>query len=170
MSEIAQDYLNTSLKILRTYKSLSERTFEQVSDESLFWQYNAESNSIAIIVKHMAGNMSSRWTDFLSSDGEKSWRNRDGEFEMDFSDRRALLEVWEDGWKHVFDALNTLTPVDLMRTVYIRGEAHSAMDAINRQIAHYASHVGQIIFIGKMCLGEGWVSLSIPRRKSDEFN
>ena len=145
----------------------------QCSDESLFAVIDAESNSIAIIVKHMAGNMRSRWMDFLTTDGEKPDRNRDTEFEDAPKTRAALMELWECGWKYVFDALEPLTESDLTRTVTIRTEAHSVMQAINRQVAHYAHHVGQILFLAKHLTTKGtgrWESLSIPRGKSAEIN
>lgn len=143
---------------------------EQVSDEQLFATLDPEMNSIAIIVKHMTGNMRSRWTDFLTSDGEKPDRNRDTEFEQPPSTRSELLEIWNSGWDQVFGALEPLSDSDLERTVTIRGEAHSVMQAINRQIAHYSYHVGQIVFLAKHLNSSGWKSLSVPRNKSAEFN
>ena len=163
-------YLNSIKKRLETYRVLGERTFEQLNDEALFWQYNAESNSIAIIVQHMSGNMLSRFTDMLTSDGEKPWRNRDTEFEANITTRQQLLEKWNDGWDCVFRTLDSLTDADLEKTIYIRNEAHNVMDAINRQLAHYPYHVGQIVFIGKMMAGEKWHSLSIAPGQSDVFN
>jgi hypothetical protein len=163
-------YLEDSLELFRYYKRLAERAMEQVSDEQLFAELDPESNSIAIVVKHMAGNMRSRWTDFLTSDGEKPDRDRDSEFVAPPATREALLALWEDGWKRVFDALEPLTDADLGRTVLIRGEAHSVMQAINRQVAHYANHVGQIILLAKHYAGERWTSLSVPRNRSAEFN
>jgi len=139
-------------------------------DEALFWQYNADSNSVASIVKHLSGNMLSRWTDFLTTDGEKEWRNRDTEFENDIQSRNELLDVWEKGWSCLLNALDQLTEEDLQREIFIRGEKHSVVEAINRQLAHYPSHVGQIIFIGKMVLGENWQSLSIARGSSAQYN
>jgi hypothetical protein len=148
---------------------LGEKTFDQVEQEKLFWQYNEESNSIATIVKHLWGNMLSRWTDFLTTDGEKEWRDRDGEFENDISTKKELLDKWNEGWSCLLNTLNSLTPEDLDKTVYIRNQGHSVMEAINRQLAHYPYHVGQIIFIGKMAAKE-WKSLSIPRGDSNKFN
>jgi len=142
----------------------------QVSDEQLQTAIDPESNSIAIMVKHLAGNMRSRWTDFLTSDGEKPDRNRDSEFEAPPATRAALMELWESGWKCVFSALEPLEDSDLSRTVYIRKEPHSVMQTINRQVAHYALHVGQIIFLAKHLQSSRWVSLSIPRGKSGDFN
>ena len=163
-------YLEDSLTLFRYYKALAERAMAQVSDEQLFVNLDEEANSIAIIVKHMAGNMRSRWTDFLSSDGEKPDRNRDSEFVDPPVIRAALLEVWEAGWGLVFAALEPLTDADLGRTVTIRGEAHSVMQAVNRQIAHYSMHVGQIVFLAKHFAHDRWETLSVPRNRSAEFN
>jgi len=164
------NYLNNTIKVFTNYKSLADKAMEQLEDEQLFWQPNAESNSIAIIAKHMWGNMLSRWTNFLTEDGEKEWRQRDAEFENDWKTRVELISKWEEGWQVLFEALNSITDANLDRTVYIRGEAHTVLDAITRQIAHYASHVGQIIYIAKMVKNDAWKSLSIPRNQSKEFN
>lgn len=163
-------YLEDSLDLLRYYKKLAERAMEQVTDEQLFATLDDESNSIAIVVKHMAGNMRSRWTDFLTSDGEKSNRNRDSEFVDPPDTRAALLQAWEDGWALVFHALEPLSEQDLGRTITIRGEAHSVMQAINRQLAHYANHVGQIVLLAKHFAHAKWQSLTVPRNRSAEFN
>ena len=163
-------YLNSIKKRFQTYRDLGDKTFTQLNDEALFWQYNAESNSIAVIVQHMTGNMLSRWTDMLVSDGEKPWRNRDTEFNPDIITRQELLNKWNAGWDCVFNTLNSLTDADLEKTIYIRNEPHTVMDAINRQLAHYPYHVGQIVFIGKMLAGEKWQSLSIAPGKSGAFN
>lgn len=163
-------YLEDSVELFRHYKKLADRAIAQVGDDQLFAALDAEANSIAIIVKHMAGNMRSRWTDFLSSDGEKPTRNRDSEFEDPAPTREALLADWEAGWACVFGALEPLTDDDLERTVLIRGEAHSVMQAINRQVAHYSYHVGQIVFLAKHFAADHWQSLTIPRRQSAEFN
>ena len=163
-------YLRDSLDLFRHYKQLAERAMAQVADEELFTELDEGSNSIAIIVKHMAGSMRSRWVDFLTSDGEKPDRDRDGEFVDPPATREALLQVWEDGWGHVFRALEALSEEDLARTVTIRGEAHSVMQAINRQMAHYALHIGQIVMLAKHFAGARWQSLSIPRNRSAEFN
>jgi hypothetical protein len=168
--EFTTSYLADSLAIFRQYRKLAERAMEQVTDEQLFMTLDEEANSIAIIVKHMAGNMRSRWTDFLTSDGEKPDRDRDSEFVDPPATRDALLALWDDGWSRVFGALEPLTDADLGRTVAIRGEAHSVMQAINRQIAHYASHCGQIILLARHFQGAQWKSLSIPRNKSADFN
>jgi len=163
-------YLEDSLELLRYYKRLAERAMEQVTDDQLFATLDDESNSIAVIVKHMAGNMRSRWTDFLTSDGEKPDRDRDSEFVDPPGTREALLAAWEDGWSRVFQALEPLSDADLSRTVTIRGEAHSVMQAVNRQIAHYANHVGQIVLLAKHLAHNRWESLTVPRNRSAEFN
>ncbi len=168
--EFTTSYLEDSLTLFRYYKKMAEGAMAQVSDEQLFETLDPEANSIAIIVKHMAGNMRSRWTDFLTSDGEKADRNRDTEFETPPATRAALMEVWEAGWDCVFTALAPLRDEDASRTVTIRGEAHSVMQAVNRQIAHYASHIGQIVLLAKHFQSANWKSLSVPRGKSAEFN
>jgi hypothetical protein len=168
--EFTTSYLADSLSLFRTFKKLTERAIEQVPDERLFTALDPESNSIAVIVKHIAGNMRSRWTDFLSTDGEKPDRNRDTEFEDPPATRAALLEMWEEGWARVFQALDPLSDADLSRTVYIRGEPHSVMQAINRQVAHYAMHTGQIVFLAKHFAHQDWRPLTVPRGKSAEFN
>jgi uncharacterized protein DUF1572 len=162
-------YLEDSLEVFRYYKKLAERAMEQAGDEQLFASLDAENNSIAIIVKHMAGNMRSRWLDFLTTDGEKPDRNRDSEFEEPPASRAAVMQKWEEGWAYVFRALEPLTDADLGRTIPIRGEAHSVMQAINRQVAHYANHVGQIVMLAKHFAGSQWKPLTIPRGKSAEF-
>ena len=166
-------YIKDSLGLFHYYKKLGERAMAQCPDATLFTTIDAESNSIAIIVKHMAGNMRSRWMDFLTTDGEKPDRDRDTEFEDAPKTRAALMELWERGWKYVFDALEPLTEADLARTVTIRTVPHSVMQAINRQVAHYAHHVGQILFLAKHHTTKAtgrWESLSIPRGKSAEIN
>jgi hypothetical protein len=163
-------YLEDSLEIFRYYKKLAERAMAEVADEQLFATIDEESNSIAIVVKHMAGNMRSRWADFLTSDGEKPDRNRDSEFVEPPATREALLQLWEEGWSYLFGALEPLADADLARTVTIRGEPHSVMQAINRQVAHYAHHVGQIVLLAKHLASERWQSLSIPKNRSTDFN
>jgi hypothetical protein len=163
-------YVSSVIKQFTSYKTVAEKTFEQLTDEHFFWQPNEESNSIATIVAHMHGNMLSRWTDFLTSDGEKAWRNRDSEFENSTSTRGELLQKWQEGWQCLFDALSALTDTDLEKDVFIRNERHTAIDAINRQLAHYPYHIGQIAYIGKMVRNSDWTSLSIPKGKSKEFN
>jgi hypothetical protein len=168
---IGQHYLEDALLTFRDYKKLAERAFAQTSDEDFFRTIDPESNSIAIIVKHMAGNMLSRWTDFMTTDGEKPDRNRDMEFEMlPHTTKAKILDFWERGWKCVFNAIEPLTPDDLMRTVKIRGQDHTVVQAINRQISHYANHVGQIVFLAKHFKSSDWQTLSVPRNRSAEFN
>ena len=167
--KFSTSYVEDALSLFRYYKKLAEGAMEQVSDEQLFTALDEEMNSIAIIVKHMAGNMRSRWTDFLTSDGEKPDRNRDTEFEDAPTSRAELMAIWGAGWKYVFDALEPLTDADLGRTVTIRTEPHSVMQAINRQIAHYASHSGQIILLAKHLRSKQWKTLSIPRGKSEDY-
>jgi hypothetical protein len=168
--ELTNSYLKDSLEVFRYYKKLAERAMAQVSDEQLTAVLDGESNCISVIVKHMAGNMRSRWTDFLTTDGEKPSRNRDTEFEEPPRTREAILAMWEEGWACFFGAIEPLTDADLTRTVTIRGEAHSVMQAINRQLAHYPYHCGQIVFLAKHLNHAGWKSLSVPRKQSDEFN
>jgi hypothetical protein len=165
-----KNYLESVIKQFEYYRSLGEKTMAQLPDEALFRQFNPESNSIATIVKHLAGNMLSRWTDFLTTDGEKETRNREAEFDNDLATRDEVLEQWNKGWQCLFDALNNLQPEDLERIVYIRNQGHTVMEAINRQLAHYPYHIGQIVFIGKLILDDQWQSLSIPRGKSSEYN
>jgi hypothetical protein len=167
---MSKDFLDSALKQFRYYKLLGDQTFAQVPDEKLFWQANDDSNSIATIVKHLSGNMRSRWTDFLTSDGEKAWRDRDAEFDNDIATRQELLERWEEGWSALFGALTPLTAEDLGKFVYIRNQGHTVTEAINRQLAHYPYHVGQIVFIGKLATGGDWKSLSIPKGNSGTFN
>ena len=168
---IGQHYLEDALHTFRDYQKLAERAFAQTSEEDFFRTIDPESNSIAIIVKHMAGNMFSRWTDFLTTDGEKPDRNRDMEFEMLPNTTKAdMLAFWERGWKCVFAAIEPLTPDDLMTIVKIRGQDHTVVQAINRQISHYANHVGQIVFLAKHFKSDDWQSLSVPRNRSAEFN
>ena len=145
-----ENYLVDIRKLFAYYKTLGEGAMQQVHGKDLFWQYDSNSNSIAIIVKHLSGNMRSRWTNFLSSDGEKKWRDRDGEFEYELGSELELMEVWNKGWTCLFDTLDNLNPSDLQKTIYIRNTGHSVSEALNRQLAHYSSHIGQIIFISKM--------------------
>ncbi len=165
-----KDYLNSVKKQFEYYKMLGDKTFSQLSDNDFFWQFNAESNSIATIVKHLHGNMLSRWTDFLTTDGEKTWRIRDEEFEEVITTKQEVIAEWESGWQCLFDALNSLTDNDLERIVYIRNMGHSVVEAINRQLAHYPYHIGQIVFIGKILADNNWQSLSIPRGNSQVYN
>ncbi len=167
--EFTTSYREDSLALLHMYKKLGERAIEQVSTEQLVTVLDPEMNSIALIVKHMAGNMRSRWTDFLTTDGEKPDRDRDHEFVDPPSSREALMKIWNEGWNRVFAAIEPLTDADMNRTVTIRGEPHSVMQAINRQIGHYAYHVGQIVLLAKHFQSERWQSLSVPRNRSIEF-
>lgn len=169
-TDIATHYLDEAHRQMRGHKRLAEGAMAQLLDHELFLTLDPESNSIAVIVKHMAGNMRSRFTDFLTSDGEKPDRFRDREFELDPATTRAdLTKIWEDGWARVFTAIETLKPADVMRTVTIRGEAHTVMQAINRQIAHYGYHVGQIVFLAKHIRTGKWKTLSIAKGKSEDF-
>lgn len=158
------------IKRFEYYKSLGDKSFEQLSDEQMFWQYNLESNSIAVIVKHIAGNMISRWTNFLTEDGEKPGRKRDEEFVNTFKTKQEAIGFWEAGWKCLFDALNQINEENLYTTIYIRGEGHLVIDAVFRQLAHYPYHIGQIVYIAKMMKNNDWNTLSIARNKSQEFN
>ena len=168
---LAQHYLDDALYTFRYYKKLAEGAFAQISDQDFFRTLDDESNSIAVNMKHLAGNMLSRWTDFLTTDGEKPERNRDIEFViLPGTTKNDMLAYWEQGWKRVFDAVEPLKPEDLMRTVRIRGQDHTVVQAINRQLAHYAYHVGQIVYLAKHFRSGEWQSLSVPKNQSAEFN
>ncbi len=167
---MTNNHLESAKKQFNNYKTLGEKTFEQLTDEQLFIQLNPETNSVGIIVKHMWGNMVSRWTNFLTTDGEKEWRQRDAEFDNDIANRDELLTKWNEGWTCLFNALNSLTENDLTTEIFIRNEGLTVIDAINRQLTHYAYHVGQIVFIGKILCNDKWTSLSIPKGKSKEYN
>ena len=167
---MATSFIQEVIKEFNRYKELGEKTISQLPDDKLFWHYNDESNSIAVIVKHMTGNMLSRWTDIFDTDGEKEWRKRDEEFVNDVQSREELLVIWNRGWDKLFETLNNLTPFDLERIIYIRSEALTVSEAILRQAAHYPYHVGQIVYIGKMVMDQEWHSLSIPKNQSGEFN
>jgi len=168
--QFTTSHIEDSLAVFHYYKRLAERAMEQVTDEQLFAVLDGEANSIAIIVKHMAGNMRSRWTDFLTADGEKPNRDRDSEFVDPAATREALIDEWERGWATIFAALEPLVDADLARAITIRGEAHSVTQAINRQLAHYPYHVGQIVLLAKHFASDHWKSLSVPRNESAEFN
>jgi hypothetical protein len=168
--KFSTSYLEDSLAVFRQYKALAEKAMAQVTDEQLYQTLDGEANSIAILVKHLAGNMRSRWTGFPEVDGEKPNRHRDTEFEAPPSSRVQLLDLWEQGWRCLFSALEPLTDADLVRTTMIRNEAHSVMQAINRQIAHYACHCGQIVLLAKHFGADHWQSLSVPRGQSEAFN
>ena len=167
---LAEHYLKDAVRVFRGQKKLADGAAAQVSDEEFFRTIDAESNSIALIMKHMAGNMRSRWTDFLTSDGEKPDRRSDSEFLVEGEDRAAVLERWEAGWRTVFDTLESLKPEDVSRTVIIRGEPHTVVEAVNRQLSHYAQHVGQIVFLAKHLRASDWQTLSIARGQSGKFN
>lgn len=164
------DYLESVKKQFAYYKMLGDKTFDQMPEEKLFWQLNNESNSIAMIVKHIHGNMLSRWTNFLTTDGEKEWRRRDEEFDNDIQSKTELITKWDEGWKCLFDTLDSLVESDLQKEVFIRNMGHTVTEAINRQLAHYPNHIGQIVFIGKVVQNEKWKSLSIPKGKSKDYN
>jgi len=165
-----REFLASCLKLFNYYKSLGDKTFLQLSEQDLLFTPNSYSNNIAIIVRHLSGNMKSRWTNFLTEDGEKNWREREKEFSDPFKTKIEILKDWEAGWDCLFKTLNSLKPEDLSKTIYIRNQGHSVMDAILRQLAHYSSHVGQIIYLGTVIKGEDWQSLSIPKGQSDSFN
>ena len=165
-----KSYLTSINKQFQYYKSLGEKSFDQLSDEQLFRSPGPESNSIAVIVNHLHGNMLSRWTDFLSSDGEKEWRARDAEFEELIQSREDLLNKWNEGWNCLFQALEGISADQLEAIVYIRNQGHTVVEAINRQLAHYAYHIGQIVYLARMLKGEDWTSLSIPKGKSTDYN
>ena len=167
---MSTEHIESARKQFEYYKLLGEKTFDQLSDEQLFLQYNAETNSVGTIVKHLVGNMLSRWTDFLTTDGEKEWRNRESEFDNDINTREKLLEIWEQGWSCLFNALNSITEENHDTLIYIRNQGHTITEAINRQLAHYPYHIGQIVFLGKMMLNEKWNSLSIPKGNSATYN
>lgn len=164
-----QIFLEESIKSFRGLKSNAEKAIEQLSDADLHWAYNSESNSIVIIMKHLAGNMISRWTDFLTSDGEKENRNRDSEFEDDIKTREQLMAYWNLGWKIFLETLNTLNEDDLLKTVYIRKEPHTVIRAIQRQLSHYAYHCGQIVYVAKQIKGKDFKTLSIPKGESSKY-
>jgi Protein of unknown function (DUF1572) len=168
--EINNNYLESIKKQFLYYKTIGEKAIEQLEPEQLFISVNEDTNSIATIIKHLSGNMLSRWTDFLTTDGEKDWRNRDSEFEENTTNKEDLMQIWNNGWNCLFDALNSLQFEDLSRVVYIRNEGQTVVEAINRQLAHYPYHVGQIVFYAKMLKKSDWTSLSIPKNKSKEYN
>jgi hypothetical protein len=168
--ESNQQYFESVKKQFLYYKTLGEKAMDQLEPQQLFMSANEDSNSIAVIVKHLCGNMLSRWTDFLTSDGEKPRRNRDAEFENNITDKSALMQQWNNGWDCFFNTLNALQPNQLSDIIYIRNEGHTVLEAINRQLAHYPYHVGQIVFCAKLLKTNGWNSLSIPKNKSNSYN
>ena len=170
MNNIIENYLESVFRQFQYYKLLGEKTFMQLSEEDLLYQHNEESNSIAVIVNHLSGNMLSRWTNFLEEDGEKEWRNREQEFEQMIETKVQLLDAWEKGWNCLFDALNALNEENFNQLIYIRNQGHTVMEAINRQLAHYSYHIGQVVYLGRLYRGAEWESLSIPKGKSAEYN
>ena len=166
----SNDFLINTIKLAQYYKSLGDQTFEQLSEEDIHWSAGESSNSIAAIVKHLWGNMLSRFTNFLTEDGEKPWRQRDAEFNDDISGMEEMISKWNEGWQCFISALEKLTPEDLAKTIYIRNEGHTVMDAIQRQMSHYPMHIGQIIYAAKLLKGESWKTLSIPKGASEKYN
>jgi hypothetical protein len=165
-----ESYLTSIIKQFEYYKSLGDKTFKQLSFDDMLWFSHEDSNSVSVIVKHLVGNMLSRWTNFLTEDGEKAWRNRDNEFISSFASKEEVIAAWESGWLCLFNAIKGLTPDDLERIIYIRNGGHTVTEAINRQLAHYAYHIGQIVFLGKLLKGKNWKSLSIPKGNSTQYN
>ena len=168
--EINNSYLESVTKQFLYYKTLGEKAIEQLEPEQLFVAVNEDTNSIATIIQHLSGNMLSRWTDFLTTDREKGWRNRDGEFEASLHNKEEVLALWNKGWECFFKALHSVTPNQLSTIIYIRNEGHTVVEAINRQLAHYPYHIGQIVFYAKMLKQSEWNSLSIPKNKSNSYN
>lgn len=170
MNSPGKEYLSTMIRRVKYYKDLGDKTFEQLDDADMHYQPNEESNSIAVIIQHMAGNMLSRWTNFLTEDGEKEWRQREDEFAIHSYTKEQLLDIWGKGWKCYLDTLESLKEEDLLKTVYIRKEPLTVIDAINRQLAHYPYHIGQILYIGRIIKNHDWKNLSIPRGESLQYN
>jgi hypothetical protein len=170
MPSIEDNFLESAIKLFKYYKKLGDGAIAQLSDEQVLRQPNDSSNSIALIVRHLSGNMLSRWTDFLTSDGEKPWRNREAEFEESYPNKRAMLEAWEKGWHCLLSTLESLRPADLATIIYIRNEGQTVLEAIQRQLAHYPMHVGQIIYQAKVLKGADFQSLSIPKGGSQSYN
>ena len=163
-------YLTSVIKQFEYYKLLGDKTINQLSIDELKQEFVEDSNSISIIVKHIVGNMLSRWTNFLTEDGEKEWRHRDNEFKDTFKNKEELIHYWTKGWNCLFDAIKLLTHEDLERIIYIRNQGHTVTEAINRQLAHYSYHIGQLVFLGKLLKGNDWISLSIPKGNSNTYN
>jgi uncharacterized protein DUF1572 len=170
MKTAGKEYLDTVIARVKYYKHLGEKTFEQLEEKDFHWQPSSESNSIAVIIQHLTGNMLSRWTNFLTEDGEKDWRQRDDEFEVHSYSKQQLMDIWNKGWDCFLNALDTLSDDDLLKTINIRNEPMSAIDAINRQLAHYPYHIGQVVYIGRMIKNEKWKNLSIPKGASKQYN
>ena len=167
---LAKEYLSTTIKRLKYYKELGERTFQQLEEKDFHFIPTSESNSIAVIIQHIVGNMLSRFTNFLTEDGEKEWRQRDKEFEIQNQSKESLMDSWEKGWNCCLQSLEVLTKDDLLKTIYIRKEPLTVIDAINRQLAHYPYHIGQIVYLGRMIKNDNWESLSIPKGRSLQYN
>jgi len=165
-----KNFLSGTKKLFQYYKGLGEKAIAQLNDEQINWRPNEASNSVALIVHHLNGNMLSRFTDFLTSDGEKSWRNREAEFEVGYKDKAELLQAWENGWNRLFETIDSLTEADLDKIIFIRNEGQTVMDALQRQLAHYPHHVGQILYVAKILKGDGWQSLSIPKGGTAGYN
>jgi hypothetical protein len=170
MSTLGKEYLDTAIRRLKYYKHLAEQAFDQLEEKDFHFTPSSESNSVAVIIQHMSGNMQSRWTNFLTEDGEKEWRQRDDEFEIHRFSKKQLIELWENGWSCFLNVLQSLHEDDLLKTVYIRKEPLTVVDAINRQLAHYPHHIGQILYAGKIIRNENWKSLSIPKGHSEIHN
>ncbi|MEN9569243.1 MAG: hypothetical protein RL172_474 [Bacteroidota bacterium] len=170
MTSIGKIFLTSAHKRLSYYKDLGDKALAVLEEKDLYYQPNTASNTIAVIIQHLSGNMLSRWTDFLTSDGEKPWRQRDAEFENSMADKKALIAQWQQGWACCLDSIASLQEADLLKTIYIRHEPLTVMDAINRQLAHYPYHVGQLIYIARMIRNDQWQSLSIPKNQSQQFN
>ncbi|MES1218922.1 MAG: DUF1572 family protein [Bacteroidota bacterium] len=170
MASLGKEYLDTVIRRVKYYKHLAEQAFDQLEEKDFHFQPSSESNSIAVIIQHVAGNMLSRWTNFLTEDGEKEWRHRDNEFNIHEYTKKQLIELWEQGWNCFINSLENLHEDDLLKTIYIRQEALTAIDAINRQLAHYPHHIGQILYVGKIIRNENWKSLSIPKGQSEVYN
>jgi Protein of unknown function (DUF1572) len=170
MSSVGKDFLQTAIKRLKYYKDLGDKTFAQLNDWDFHYQPNEESNSIAIIVQHLSGNMLSRWTNFLTEDGEKEWRTRDAEFELSNKTKEEIIAIWENGWDCFLTTLNSLKKKDLKKKISIRKEALTVVDAINRQLAHYPYHIGQLIYIARIIKSKNWKNLSIPKGDSAVYN
>ncbi len=167
---MTNNFLQSAIRQIESYKSVGERAIDQLTDDQISWQFNEESSSISIIVKHVVGNQFSRWTNFLTEDGEKEWRERDAEFVNSYTSKAEMMEAWNKGWDCFLSVLKSLDENDLDKTIYIRKEPHSVIDAITRQLCHYSYHIGQIVYVAKMLQNEDWKSLSIPKNMSDEFN
>ena len=165
-----ESYLQSAIKQFKYYKSLGDKTFERLTFEELQHEFSNDSNSISIVVKHIVGNMLSRWTNFLTEDGEKEWRQRDDEFVDSYTTKEELIEAWDKGWSCLFEAIDPLVENDLERVIYIRNQGHTVVEAMNRQLCHYAYHVGQIVVLGKLLKGEQWQTLSIAKGQSKVYN